>query len=527
MSAEPITGLEALTTAQLQVEAVRRGAFSILDLFDVLPWYKQAADWTAWRAFLCALYGLPMTEQEYAIFRACTGRQTPPTRKVREAWVPVGRRGRKSAIGATVAVYEAGFRDHSGYLAKGERGRVVSISKDKDDAGAIHGFAVAILSEPGLSYLLEGAPIAEKIALTTGIDIVTRAARLTAGRSRAVILGLYDELAFWPTDESANPDKDIIRGVEPGMANIPHPLTLGMSSPYAKRGVLWEKVDQHYGQESDDVLVWMADTLTMHDTPAIREYVETAWRDDPVAAASEVGRPAAEDQPAAISFRGDVHKFVPPEVVDLATDAGVTARPPVPGVVYQAFVDPSGGSSDSMTLAVAHWAGQVVLDLAVEWPAPFDPDSVTASCAMALTPYGVRTVTGDRYAGEWPVSRFRAHGITYRASELAKSDIYLAFLPVLNSGRVRLLDLPQAKKQLTSLDRFEHRGGRDTIDHPKGQHDDVANAVAGVVVMVDQKRLGARPVAEKHETAEDIVRAQFMRCLQPKAAGGTAYTRAR
>jgi hypothetical protein len=34
--------------------------------------------------------------------------------------------------------------------------------------------------------------------------------------------------------------------------------------------------------------------------------------------------------------------------------------------------------------------------------------------------------------------------------------------------------------QLCSLERRTARGGRDSVDHPPGQHDDLANACAGV-----------------------------------------------
>jgi hypothetical protein len=51
----------------------------------------------------------------------------------------------------------------------------------------------------------------------------------------------------------------------------------------------------------------------------------------------------------------------------------------------------------------------------------------------------------------------------------------------LNSGRVELLDHPRLAAQLCALERRVTRGGRDSIDHPPGGHDDLANAVGGVV----------------------------------------------
>ena len=54
--------------------------------------------------------------------------------------------------------------------------------------------------------------------------------------------------------------------------------------------------------------------------------------------------------------------------------------------------------------------------------------------------------------------------------------------PLINSGRVELLDHPRLVAQLCGLERRTAWGGRDSIDHGPGGHDDVANAVAGALV---------------------------------------------
>ena len=66
---------------------------------------------------------------------------------------------------------------------------------------------------------------------------------------------------------------------------------------------------------------------------------------------------------------------------------------------------------------------------------------------------------GDRYAGEWVREPFRSQGISYELSELPKSDIYRDTLPMLNSGRVQLLDLPRLNTQLCALERRTSRAG--------------------------------------------------------------------
>ena len=48
--------------------------------------------------------------------------------------------------------------------------------------------------------------------------------------------------------------------------------------------------------------------------------------------------------------------------------------------------------------------------------APLSPHAVVARFVAILKTYGIRTVTGDRYAGEWPREAFREHGISYRPS---------------------------------------------------------------------------------------------------------------
>ena len=104
--------------------------------------------------------------------------------------------------------------------------------------------------------------------------------------------------------------------------------------------------------------------------------------------------------------------------------------------------------------------------------------------AALLSTYGLSSVVGDRYAGEWPRERFEAHGIIYETSALTKSGIYKEVLPLINSARVELLDLSVLRAQLLGLERRVARGGKDSIDHGPGGRDDVANAVAGALVLV-------------------------------------------
>jgi hypothetical protein len=56
-------------------------------------------------------------------------------------------------------------------------------------------------------------------------------------------------------------------------------------------------------------------------------------------------------------FRADVDSFVSRAAVEAVVSPGVFERAPLAQTKYFAFVDPSGGSADSMTLAIGHKEG--------------------------------------------------------------------------------------------------------------------------------------------------------------------------
>jgi hypothetical protein len=152
----------------------------------------------------------------------------------------------------------------------------------------------------------------------------------------------------------------------------------------------------------------------------------------------------------------------------LATSS-LVERPFRTGLRYSAFVDPSGGSSDSMTMAIAHKEGEVhIIDVAKEIPAPFDPESAVAEFVRVLKAYRIRKVVGDRYAASWSSTAFERHGIRYEHSPMNRSELYLETLPALNAKRVRLLDNARLIGQLANLERRTTRGGKDSVDHSPG-----------------------------------------------------------
>ncbi len=459
------------------------------------PWFRDRSNWAAWFAFIAALFGLPMPHGGAEIYRECTGRREPPTRPFSEAWLVCGRRAGKSFVLALCAVYLACFRDYQQYLAPGERATILIIATDRKQARVILRYIAALLREiPLLNAMIE-RQTAESFDLNNGItiEVATASHKVTRGYTIAACLG--DEIAFWAGEESVSPDFEILDAVRPGMATIPNSMLLCASSPYAQRGALFDAFKAHYGRDDSDVLIWRAPTRRMNPT-VDQAIIDRAYERDAAVASAEYGA----------EFRRDIEILLDPDAVAACVDREVRERPRVLTQQYLAFCDPSGGSKDSFTLAVGHIEkGDVMVDAIRERKAPFSPADVVEEYATVLKSYGLRRVTGDRYAGQWPREAFQKKGVEYVVAPRAKNEIYGGIVATINSGRIRLLDHPVSVAQFCALERRTGRG-RDIIDHPVGGHDDCANSIAGVSDLLlsrsartDPKTLVAGPIIIERE----------------------------
>ena len=439
---------------------------AIADNHLFAPWFKDRATWQPWFAFLAALFALPMTPEHTAIYRQCTGRSAAPTEPAAEGWLVCGRRAGKSFVLALVAVYLAAFPDYRRFLALGERGTVLVIARDRKQARVILRYIRALLvNVPMLAKMIEREAM-ESFDLTNCVTIEVGTASFQSVRGYTIVAALCDELlAFWPTDDSAQPDYEILDAIRPGTATIPGAILLCASSPYARRGALWDAFQRYYGQEANGVLVWQAPTRIMNPTVP-QAIIDRALERDHASASAEF----------LAQFRNDIAAFIDYEIV--ATCVGNHVE--LSQNSYSAFVDPSGGTANSFTLAVSHKDGErIVIDAVRETKPPFSPEQVIHDYAALLQSYRITKVVGDKYAGEFPRELFRKRGITYECAAQSKSDLFRDLLPLLNSGRIMLPKSDRLINQICGLERRVARSGKDSIDHGPGAHDDMANSVAG------------------------------------------------
>lgn len=189
-------------------------------------------------------------------------------------------------------------------------------------------------------------------------------------------------------------------------------------------------------------------------------------------------------------FRDDLEGLFTRSAIENATIPGRQELPPAPGIHYKAFCDPSGGRHDSFTLAIAHVEGRkIIIDLADEVKAPFQPSVVVARFADTLKAYNIRQIVGDRYAGSWPSDEFLKHSIRFESAERTASELFLELVPRLSNGEVELPENERLQAQFLSLLRRTGPGGRDSVITPAGSdaHADLANAVAGACYLVGSK----------------------------------------
>jgi hypothetical protein len=434
--------------------------------------------WATWRIIARLIDGdarlLNAEERELAL--KLTGRTVLPTVAPREVFVGAGRRGGKSRFGALAATWLAAAEYPQ--LAAGETAVIANIAPDKRQAEIALDYSRGLVKD---SKLLRAELVADtadglEFSHRTRLEVATASYRTVRGRTLAG--AIVDESAFLRADDSALPDKELVRALRPGLLTL-HGLLLVISSPHRKVGILYDAHRKYFGNDKQDRGLYIQASSRDLNPSLDEQDIAEAMEDDPAAALSEYGG----------HFRADLQGFLDDETVDAAIVPHRRMLPRSLRCKHVAFCDPSGGRQDAFTLAIAHQEpappgkqdGRVVLDCLQAVPPPFNTEATVANMAETIKSYGLHEVHGDQYAGEWVPAAFQRHGITYKPSELTRSEIYLEVLPLFSQGRVELLDLPVLRTQLLLLERRTRAGGRDSVDHPRGAHDDHANSAAGAL----------------------------------------------
>jgi hypothetical protein len=432
--------------------------------------------WNVWRSVLRATFGLRLSPEDRERFRSVAGMREPPSRRVDELWAVVGRRSGKTRTASAVACYIGLLEQHD--LAVGEIGYVLLLAASRSQASVAYRYVLGFLNaSPILRQQIESVT-ADEVRLKGNVIIGVHTNNFRTVRGKSLLAVIGDESSFWRDETSAQPDVETYRACMPALAATGG-IWIGISTGYRRHGLLYTKWRDHFGQESNDVLVIQGGTNQFNPTLSA-EMIAKAKAADPEAADSEWSG----------GWRDDVSSFLDEATVDNAIDHSRPLElPPRDGVQYLGFSDASGGRHDAFTIAIGHREGdKIICDALRGTPAPFNPSDVVASYANLLKDYRVTKLRGDNYSAAWVETAWRAHGITYERAELNKSQIYLESLPLFVRGLIAVPNLPALSRELRMLERRTSRSSKEVVDHPRNQTDDYANSLCGLAQM-----LSARP----------------------------------
>lgn len=455
-----------------------------LDIIDAIESKKYLKSefpdintWKAWVACLKATFALSdkMTDEDWEIFSKHTGRMTLPDQPFGEVFLIIGRRGGKSFISALIAVYLAIFVDWSKYLRAGELGYIFVIASDLDQSRVVLSYIKALLSRASFKEMVK-KEIKSQVILQNNIVIEIKTASWRGIRGYTCVAAICDELGMWRAEYSANPSEEILEALRPTMDTVKESLLIGISTPKGRRGALWQAYKNYYGKNDDNTLVWHGTTLEMNPTFPL-EKVERAMKRDPHAARAEY---YAE-------FRADEETYLPLEDIEAATVKNRRMLLPEADIQYRAFVDSTGGRGDSFALAIGHLQeNKILIDRMEEVKVvrEMDLELTVAKFSAILKDYNCHQVVGDKFAGNWVSQSFERQGVVYKPSGRTKNDLYMGFMPLVLTRTVELPDIGRLSDQLQSLERIPQSSSTDSVNHPKGGHDDCANVVAGVAVLL-------------------------------------------
>lgn len=431
-----------------------------------------------------------------------------------EVWNIWGVRGGKTdTFSSTVVAYEATCGGHEAYIRPGRQAVVFLIAQDLRLARfSTHG-VISTLQSMDFIYAGGGARnrirnvTADRVELWNGMTIMCIPPTVKSIRGYDAPVAVLDEVGVWYQDaDSANPDFEIYRNVQSRQAQFPDALTVGISSPWNKGGLLYQRYGtgtsgrklacaEHRLTEASAecgtceslrrphanrlVMVFTTAALTAArpDRPphVSRQWLESKLAEDPKAFSRE----------CLAQFQDSLTGFLSSELLQEAVTLGVAERKPEPLNYYLAAIDPAF-RQDSFAFCIGHATDDgVVLDLIRRWTPekgrPVDPAEVIPAIAKILKDYNVRVVYGDQYQFEALNKLALDAGFTIelvKFSATKKSSIYGNLQQLVNTKRLKLLDHPETLQELASLERRLTAGGGVQIGHPEGGHDDLATVVA-------------------------------------------------
>jgi hypothetical protein len=291
-----------------------------------------------------------------------------------------------------------------------------------------------------------------------------------------VVCAIRDELARFPGDDSATPDREIDNSLRPALAPLvgaPPRRYIGITSAYLREGVAFETDRDHFGREDSDVLVVRGSTEQFNPN------VDKAWLAREL---RRVGQRIYDREYGAVWQDAITEGWFGADTIDRCIDHGHEYREPVAGQGYVVTID-QAFSGDHFALAVAHREQngktmRAVLDCVQWWKPPIVLLKVIHDTAKLAREYGSTAMLADQYSFRPLRELYLQQGIQLRQlpwTGANKAPTFRAVLNEMQAGRVSIPDDPELIKEFHSIQGRALRSGGEQIEARSG-HDDLVHA---------------------------------------------------
>lgn len=459
-----------------------------MDIIEFVESEKYLGDRTlsvSQRSILKAIYGLRMSGEEGAAFRAMSEGRAPRRGGYQTASLGCGRRsGKTDKIGANIVAYEAFTFDPS-VLSAGETAYAILVAQNKKSANICRDYVEAkfhTLESRGWDVLSESGTqlksvTAEEIRLSNGVVVSAFPCKKVAVRGVTGIVAVFDEVGHWQVEENAyNADIEVLRAVRPTGATIGRKFKLvKISTPFVQAGIFYED----FKSRARTRQLVLHEIPTEFLNPAVsKEFLLQEQRDDPESYRREY-----------LARWESVHGgFIPPEIVDPCIETGRVQVPYQQGRHYLGTID-AAFKRDLFAFGIAHAEGRkVILDLVRHWkPAgprrPLNMKSIVEETSELLRHYGMDSVMADQFADVPLSEEYGSHGmrlVERPITHAGKFEMFTNLRAVLQGKLICLPDDAAMRRDLTCLESKRMPGGLHRIQAPnlKGYHDDISIVVA-------------------------------------------------
>lgn len=448
-----------------------------------------------------------------------------------EAVVVFGRRSAKTSnFLAFILVYEAIFGGHTAFRANAKQ-QIASfvVAQKLDIAQAIiRDFVEPLISSSPLMAAEIVVDNTEGILLRNGHRIVPAPPIIKNFRYFAIPVVVMDEAAFWYKDaESANPDYEVLRAVEPAQMQFPDRKIAIGSTVWSKEGIIWEAKNAGiYGSKLPDdderkeryrhTLVLVAPTPAMENPLLQRGWFARQFLKDPEAYKREILNIASDA----------VSGLFTEQLLLRATDNAPQERQPIceDPPFYVGAIDPAF-RGDDFAFTIGHYDREkgYVQDFLRYWTpekgSKLSPGLILDEIAAINKKYNVDVLYSDQYQLESLQElasdrNMSIIGIDFTASSKAK--IFGSFLVLMRNNRVHLLREKKMLGQFATIQKIIGHGGYMRISAPAGKHDDlvlvtVLNAYMAIKFVSDVKA-----EIKTEPTPYEIIMAKLMAPKNPE-----------